>query len=87
MVSQAIRGFELKAGEDQQLKMMINRMEVVRGGGRIIGEGCHFIDLLSFPAGEQLIPFAQLVNAPRASFAAVEAARTGKVVTVRLNDL
>ena len=25
-----------------------------RGGGRIIGEGCHFIDLLSFVAGSQI---------------------------------
>jgi len=26
-----------------------------RGGGRIIGEGCHFIDLLSFIAGSRII--------------------------------
>jgi predicted dehydrogenase len=34
-----------------------------------------------------LIPFDQIVNVTRASFAAMEAARTGKVITVRLNDL
>jgi predicted dehydrogenase len=32
--------------------------------------------------GPPLIPFAQLVNATRASFAAVESARTGRVVPV-----
>ncbi|MCG2810383.1 MAG: hypothetical protein L6428_02845 [Candidatus Aminicenantes bacterium] len=31
-VSQASRRLELKAGEDQQLKMMISRLEVVLGG-------------------------------------------------------
>ncbi|MDZ4164452.1 MAG: hypothetical protein U1C55_04945 [Smithellaceae bacterium] len=33
-VSQASRRLELKAGEDQQLKMMISRLEVVLGGVR-----------------------------------------------------
>jgi hypothetical protein len=34
VVSQASRRLELKAGEDQQLKMMISRLKVVLGGAR-----------------------------------------------------
>jgi predicted dehydrogenase len=30
----------------------------VRGGGRIIGEGCHFIDLLSHIAGSEVVQVA-----------------------------
>jgi predicted dehydrogenase/threonine dehydrogenase-like Zn-dependent dehydrogenase len=37
--------------------------------------------------GAPLIPFERIVNITQASFAAVESARTGKVITVRLNDL
>ena len=35
-----------------------------------------------FTGGAPLIPFAEIVNVTRASFAAVEAARTGKVISV-----
>lgn len=33
-----------------------------RGGGRIIGEGCHFIDLLSFLAGAPVVKVAAMMS-------------------------
>ena len=45
------------------------------------GECKAFVDRIA-AGGEPLIPLADLVNVTRATFAAVEAARTGQVVAL-----
>ena len=68
--TQKIKELLKQRNEPLCMTMMVNAGEIPadhwiqdisRGGGRIIGEGCHFIDLLSYIAGSPIVSVSAMM--------------------------